>query len=106
MICPTRRRAVWPGSCASALTMRSSRPRPATGPDSLALAEYCGAALLTVEISSTKRQDVEDSFRRLTRLGAPVARPGRCAPAAPARRPSQDAGQFVPGPVCASARLR
>jgi capsular polysaccharide biosynthesis protein len=43
-----------------------------TGPDSLALAEYCGAALLTVEISSTKRLDIEDSIRRLNRLGTSV----------------------------------
>lgn len=44
-----------------------------TGPDSLALAEYCAAALLTVEISATKRLDIEDSIRRLNRLGTSVA---------------------------------
>ncbi|MCW2909111.1 MAG: lipopolysaccharide biosynthesis protein [Actinomycetia bacterium] len=47
-------------------------PAEVTGPDSFALAEYCGAALLTVEISSTKRADIEDSIRRLTRLGTSV----------------------------------
>ena len=47
-------------------------PAPGTGPDSLALAEYCGAALLTMEIRTTKRPDIEDSIRRLTRLGTSV----------------------------------
>ncbi len=47
-------------------------PAEITGPDSFALAEYCGAALLTLEISSTKRVDIEDSIRRLTRLGTSV----------------------------------
>lgn len=47
-------------------------PAGSAGPDSLALAEYCGAAILAVEISTTRREDVEDSLQRLTRLGAPV----------------------------------
>jgi capsular polysaccharide biosynthesis protein len=45
---------------------------PGTGPDSLALAEYCGAALLAIEISLTKRPQIEDSIRRLNRLGTSV----------------------------------
>ena len=47
-------------------------PAGSAGPDSLALAEYCGAALLTVEISATRREDIEESIQRITRLGAPV----------------------------------
>jgi capsular polysaccharide biosynthesis protein len=47
-------------------------PPPGTGPDSLALAEYCGGALLTVEILATKRPEIEDSIRRLNRLGTSV----------------------------------
>ncbi len=48
-------------------------PAPGTGPDSLALAENCGAALLAIEIGATKRRDIEDSIRRLNRLGTSVA---------------------------------
>jgi capsular polysaccharide biosynthesis protein len=48
-------------------------PTQGTGPDTLALAEYCGAAVLTVEISVTKRPDIENSITRLGRLGSPVA---------------------------------
>jgi capsular polysaccharide biosynthesis protein len=70
-----------------------------TGPDSLALTEYCAAALLTVEISATKRLDIEDSIRRLDRLGTRVAGlavlPRLRLPA----RASQDGGSL-------SARLR
>jgi capsular polysaccharide biosynthesis protein len=47
-------------------------PAGSTGPDSLALAEYCGAALLAVEVSATRREDIEESVQRITRLGAPV----------------------------------
>jgi capsular polysaccharide biosynthesis protein len=47
-------------------------PARSTGPDSLALAEYCGAALLAVEVSATRREDIEEAVQRITRLGAPV----------------------------------
>jgi capsular polysaccharide biosynthesis protein len=47
-------------------------PAGSAGPDSLALAEYCGAALLAVEISVTRREDIEASLQRVTRLGPPV----------------------------------
>jgi capsular polysaccharide biosynthesis protein len=64
-------------------------PAGSAGPDSLALAEYCGAALLAIEISATRREDIEDSVQRITRLGAPVlglvAVPRLRLPAGPAR---------------------
>ncbi len=47
-------------------------PAGSAGPDTLALAEYCGAALLTVEISVTRRPDIEEAIDRITRLGTPV----------------------------------
>ena len=47
-------------------------PAGSAGPDTLALAEYCGAALLTVEISVTRRPDIEEAVNRITRLGTPV----------------------------------
>jgi capsular polysaccharide biosynthesis protein len=47
-------------------------PAGSAGPDSLALAEYCAAALLAVEVSATRREDIEESIQRITRLGAPV----------------------------------
>lgn len=47
-------------------------PAGSTEPDSLALAEYCGAALVAVEVSATRREDIEESSQRVTRLGAPV----------------------------------
>ena len=47
-------------------------PAGSAGPDTLALAEYCGGALLTVEISVTRRPDIEESINRITRLGTPV----------------------------------
>jgi capsular polysaccharide biosynthesis protein len=47
-------------------------PAGSSGPDSLALAEYCAAALLAVEVSATRREDVEESAQRITRLGPPV----------------------------------
>ncbi len=47
-------------------------PAESAGPDTLALVEYCGAALLTVEISVTRRQDIEDSIGRINRLGTSV----------------------------------
>jgi capsular polysaccharide biosynthesis protein len=47
-------------------------PAGSTGPDSLALAEYCGAALLAIEVSATRREDIEESIQRISRLGAPV----------------------------------
>ena len=47
-------------------------PAGSTGPDSLALAEYCAAALVAVEVSATRREDIEESSQRVTRLGAPV----------------------------------
>ena len=65
-------------------------PAGSAGPDTLALAEYCGAALLTVEISVTRRPDIEDAVNRMTRLGTPVlglvALPRLSLPA-PSRRP-------------------
>ena len=42
------------------------------GRTACALAEYCGAALLAIEIGVTKRRDIEDSIRRLNRLGTSV----------------------------------
>jgi capsular polysaccharide biosynthesis protein len=47
-------------------------PAGTAGPDTLALAEYCGAALLTVEISVTRQPDIEEAVNRMTRLGTPV----------------------------------
>lgn len=47
-------------------------PAGSAGADSLALAEYSGAALLAVEVSATRREDIEESVQRITRLGAPV----------------------------------
>jgi capsular polysaccharide biosynthesis protein/Mrp family chromosome partitioning ATPase len=70
-----------------------------TGPDSLALAEYCATALLAVEVSSTKRPDIEDSIRRLDRLGTPVAGLAVLSRLRLPARTSQDAGSL-------SARLR
>lgn len=48
-------------------------PVPGDGPDSLALAEFCGSALVTIETSVTRRPEAEDAIRRLGRLGTPVA---------------------------------
>ena len=77
-------------------------PAGSAGPDSRALAEYCGIAILAVEISVDRREDVEDSFQRITRLGAPVlglvAVPRLRLPAAPASAPGQ--------PSSGSVRLR
>ena len=77
-------------------------PAGSAGPDSLALAEYCGAAILAVEISVDRREDVEDSFQRITRLGAPVlglvAVPRLRLPAASTSAPGQ--------PSSGSVRLR
>lgn len=79
-------------------------PGGSAGPDTLALAEYCGAALLAVEISVTRRPDIEDAVNRMTRLGTPVlglvALPRLRLPA-PAR-PAQ--GSSVPS--SGSVRLR
>ena len=76
-------------------------PAGSAGPDSLALAEYCAAALLAVEVSATKREDVEESVQRITRLGPPVlglvAVP-RLRPPAQARAPQL--------PFSGSVRLR
>jgi capsular polysaccharide biosynthesis protein len=47
-------------------------PGESTGPDALALAEYCSGALLTVEISVTRRPEIEGSVRRINRLGTTV----------------------------------
>jgi capsular polysaccharide biosynthesis protein len=47
-------------------------PAESAGPDTLALAEYCGAALLSVEISVTRRPDIEDAIKRINRLGTSV----------------------------------
>ena len=67
-------------------------PTGGAGPDILALAEYCGAALLTVEISVTRRPDIENAMNRINRLGIPVAGlvtvPRLRLPARPASRPS------------------
>ena len=107
--CRTRRRGCWPSSWASALITRSSRRPPGSaGPDSLALAEYCGAALLAVEISVTRREDIEDSIQRISRLGAPVlglvACPGfawpRARPVSPCvRRSRARSGCASPSPA-------
>ena len=47
-------------------------PAESAGPDTLALAEYCGAAVLAVEMSVTRRPEIEDAINRITRLGTPV----------------------------------
>jgi capsular polysaccharide biosynthesis protein len=47
-------------------------PAGSAGPDSLALAEYCAAAVVAVEVSATRREDIEESVQRITRLGPPV----------------------------------
>ncbi len=88
-------------------------PASSAGPDSLALAEYCGAAILAVEISTTRREDVEDSYRRITRLGAPVlglvAVPRIRLPAASASEPGPPSSgsvrlrKPVPGPGAEAA---
>jgi capsular polysaccharide biosynthesis protein len=44
-------------------------PAPGSGTDSFVLAQFCDAALLAVEIAKTKRPELEDSIRRLDRLG-------------------------------------
>lgn len=76
-------------------------PAGTAGPDSLALAEYCGAALVAVEISATRREDIEDTLQRVTRLGTPVlglvAVPRLRLPA-PAREPGP--------PTSGAVRLR
>jgi capsular polysaccharide biosynthesis protein len=67
-------------------------PAGNAGPDTLALVEFCGAALLTIEISVTRRPDIQDAINRITRLGSPVAGlvtvPRLRLPARPAGRPS------------------
>jgi capsular polysaccharide biosynthesis protein/Mrp family chromosome partitioning ATPase len=95
-------------------------PAEVTGPDSFALAEYCGAALLTVEISSTKRADIEDSIRRLTRLGTSVvglavlprlrlphgtSQSARNAPTGSVRLRQAGAGAVPPAPAPAPAKV-
>jgi capsular polysaccharide biosynthesis protein len=76
-------------------------PAGSAGPDSLALAEYCAAAVVAVEVSATRREDVEESVQRITRLGPPVlglvAVP-RLRPAAQVRGPHL--------PFSGSVRLR
>ena len=59
-----------------ALRLRSSAryviveaPASATGADTFALAEFCDAALMTVEMSRTKRPELENRIRLLDRLG-------------------------------------
>ncbi len=44
-------------------------PASASGADTFALAEFCDAALVTVEISQTKRPELENRIRLLDRLG-------------------------------------
>lgn len=44
-------------------------PASVTGADSFALAEFCDAALVTVEMSRTRRPEIEDRIRLLDRLG-------------------------------------
>ena len=78
-------------------------PAQGNGADSYALAEYCGATLLTVEISATKRPDVEDSIKRLTRLGTSVVGLAVLPRLRlPTRTASQSAGNLTDG----SVRLR
>ncbi|HEY9241454.1 MAG TPA: Wzz/FepE/Etk N-terminal domain-containing protein [Streptosporangiaceae bacterium] len=66
-------------------------PAGPAGPDSLALAEYCSAALLAVETSTTRRPDIEKATQRITRLGVSVL--GLVALPRPGRRRRPDAGQ-------------
>jgi capsular polysaccharide biosynthesis protein len=44
-------------------------PASATGADNFALAEFCNAALVAVEIARTKRPELEDRINLLDRLG-------------------------------------
>ena len=85
-------------------------PAGSAGPDSLALAQYCGAALLAVEISATRREDIEDSIQRISRLGPPVlglvAVPRLRLPAGPAREPGLPPSGSVRLPPSGSVRLR
>ena len=74
-------------------------PAGSAGPDILALAEFCGAALLTVEISATKRPDIEAAINRINRLGIPL--PGLVT--VPRLRLS---AQPASRPVSGSVRLR
>ena len=81
-------------------------PAGSAGPDILALAEFCGAALLTVEISVTKRPDIEAAINRINRLGIPllglVTVPRLRLSAQPASRPvsgSVRLRQVSTGPV-------
>jgi capsular polysaccharide biosynthesis protein len=77
-------------------------PAESTGPDTLALAEYCGGALLAVEISVTRRPEIEGAVSRINRLGTTVlglvAVPRLRLPA----RPAQSTGKQFTG----SVRLR
>ncbi len=89
-------------------------PAGSAGRAPLALAEYCGTALLTVEISVTRRAQIEDAINRVTRLGAPVlglvALPRLRLPARPARTPSTPSARPVrrrpPGAAQAAAEPR
>jgi len=83
-------------------------PARSGGPDTLALAEYCGAALLTVEVTVTTRAQIADSVSWITRLGAPVlglvalprlrlpARPGSAADPGPSMPSSGSARLGAP----------
>ncbi len=77
-------------------------PADSSGPDSFALAEYCGAALLAVEISVTRREDIEAAMARVTRLGPPVL--GLVA--VPRLRPSAGMARETGQPSSGSVRLR
>ena len=70
-------------------------PGESAGPDTLALAEYCGAALLTVEISVTRRPEIEERRQPDHPAGDPVL--GLVA--VPRLRPPARAGQ-AHGRVC------
>ena len=72
-------------------------PAGSAGPDSLALAEYCGAAILAVEISVDQAGRRRGLFSADHPAGGAGTRPGRRAPASPARSVGQCARPAVLG---------
>lgn len=89
-----------------ALQLRSSAeyvvveaPASAAGAASFQLAEFCDAALITVEVSRTKLPEIEDSLRLLDRLGIRIlgiaAVPRLRLPAG--RTQSRDVARHQPG---------
>jgi Mrp family chromosome partitioning ATPase len=65
--------------------------------DAFGLAQFAEAALVTVEVQRSRRDDVSDCVRRLIRLGTPVLGTAVLRPTGPAaRRPRTEARVQVP----------